>query len=503
MGLKANTMMGIHQPQDTLFSYRVNLGHRVRKDHPLRRVAQVLDFSFVRAEVSGFYGYNGHEGVDPVILVKLMFLLFFEDVPSERELMERLPERLDYLWFLGYNLEEQTPHHSVLSKARRRWGREVFEKVFLQTVQQCVETGLVEGKKIHVDASLIDANASKDSVKKSSVELIAAYKQVVAAQSTKLEDTVTPESYVAVNDTHVSSTDPDAALVSRKGKGSRLCYHHHRVIDDEQGVITAVESTPGSIAENHKLMDLIEQHEKNTEKEVSTVVADSKYGTADNLAACVEKNIAPHLGVLADKQKSGTERAGHFEDTRFTYDATADIYTCPAGQRLSRRRYHERRSTWEYTAAAGVCPACPLREQCTDAKTGRTLQRHKDAARVALGKQIARSEAARRDRRRRWYLMEGSFARAANEHGFKRSRWRRLWRQQIQDWLIAAVQNVKLLLRAGQNKIGNGAVLVGMRASVIELFALGAHSNRCTRQPAGRFRASVRETVGPSPRHLV
>lgn len=313
-------------------------------------------------------------------------------------------------------------------------------------------------------------------MKKSCPELIAAYKKVVAAQATKLDDTLTPENYVAVNDTHVSTTDPDAALVSRQGQGSRLCYHHHRAVDDAHGVITAVETTPGSIAENHKLLDLIAQHEENTEKEVTTVVADSKYGTADNLAACVEKNIAPHLGVLADKQKSGTARAGHYDDTQFTYEAQSDIYTCPAGQSLTRRRYHERRRTWEYTAGAGVCAACALREKCTDAKTGRTLQRHRDAARVALGRQIARSEMARADRRRRWHLLEGSFGRAASEHGFKRARWRRLWRQQIQDWLIAAVQNVKLLLRVGGQKSESGAA--AMRAVLWRLLGL-ARWNHC------------------------
>jgi transposase len=97
---------------------------------------------------------------------------------------EALPEGLDYLWFLGYRLDEQTPTHSVLSKARRRRGRDVFENIFLRTVEQCVEAGLVDGKKIHIDSSLIDAHASKDSVHKSCPELIAAYKKVVAAQAT-------------------------------------------------------------------------------------------------------------------------------------------------------------------------------------------------------------------------------------------------------------------------------------------------------------------------------
>lgn len=81
---------------------------------------------------------------------------------------------------------------------------------------------------------------------------------------------------MALNDTHVWTTDPDAALVSRPGQGSRLCYHPHRGIDDAHGVITAVETTSGSLAENHKLMDLIEQHEANPQKEVQTVVGDSQ-----------------------------------------------------------------------------------------------------------------------------------------------------------------------------------------------------------------------------------
>lgn len=452
-------MMGLHQPQESLFSYRVNLDHRVRKDHPLRRVAAVIDFTFVRAEVARFYGHNGHEGVDPIILVKLMFLLFFDDVPSERELMDRLPERLDYLWFLGYNLDELTPNHSVLSKARRRWGKDVFQKIFVRTVQQCVEAGLVDGQKIHVDSSLIAANASKDSIKQSSPELIAAYKKAVAAQETKLEDTATPENYQAVNDTHVSTTDPDAALVSRKGKNSRPCYHHHRAVDDAHGVITAVETTPGSIAENHKLLDLVGQHEKNTEKSVHTVVGDSKYGTAENFAACVEQNIAPHLGVLADQQKQHTVREHCYPSEQFQHDAPTDTYRCPAGQTLKKRRYHPRRRTWEYTAEPGVCAACVLRAHCTTGKE-RTLQRHDQAAQVELGRQLGRSAAARADRRRRWHLMEGSFGRAANEHGFKRARWRRLWRQQIQDWLIAVVQNIQLLLRQRGKELGRGVQAV-------------------------------------------
>src|SRR5436309_546762 len=174
-------MMGTHQPQASLFAFRVDLEQRLRPDHPLRRVASVVDFSYVRPEVAACYGHNGNVSVDPVVILKLMFLLFFDDVPSERELLARLPERLDYLWFLGYGLDDPIPDHSVLSKARRRWGREVFERLFVRTVAQCVAAGLVGGRKVHVDGSLNDANAACDSVLKAGPELIAALKAAYQA----------------------------------------------------------------------------------------------------------------------------------------------------------------------------------------------------------------------------------------------------------------------------------------------------------------------------------
>src|SRR5256885_14275253 len=156
-------MMGEQKSEPELFNYAVNLEKRVRSNHPLRQVKAVIDFGFVRKEVAHRYGKKGNESVDPVVIMKMMFLLFFDDVKSERELMEVIGERLDYLWFLDYGLDDQVPDHSVLSKARARWGKEVFESLFVRTVAQCVQAGLVDGNKLHVDASLIDANASKES----------------------------------------------------------------------------------------------------------------------------------------------------------------------------------------------------------------------------------------------------------------------------------------------------------------------------------------------------
>jgi len=234
-------MMGTQNNPPSLFSYQINLEQRVRTDHPLRTAKEVVDFAFVRAEVAPLYGSNGNESVDPEVILKMMFLLFFDNVASERELMRIIPERLDYLWFLGYELDDVIPNHSVLSKARARWGRAAFEKFFVRSVGPCVAAGLVDGRKIHVDSSLNDANASCDSVLKASPELIAALKAAYAAAESKLDEASTPDSYEAVNDRVVSTTDPDASVVRRGLQPPRPRYHNHRVIDDAHGVITAVQ----------------------------------------------------------------------------------------------------------------------------------------------------------------------------------------------------------------------------------------------------------------------
>ena len=93
-----------------------------------------------------------------------------------------------------------------------------------------------------------------------------------------------------------------------------------------------------------------------------------------------------------------------------------------------------------------TCAQCALRQQCTQSKRGRSIRRHVQAPLVAAARREANSPAARYSRKRRQHVMEGSFADAVNNHGAKKARWRGMGRQQIQSWLIAAVQNLRILL---------------------------------------------------------
>lgn len=444
--------MGVKQPQKDLFNYQVNLDKRVRLDHPLRRIDEIIDFTFVRGRVEKCYGYNGNVSVDPAVIMKMMFLLFYDDVSSERELMKIIPERLDYMWFLGYGLDDNIPDHSVLSKARARWGQEVFEELFIRIVRQCVCEGLVEGEKIYVDGSLVDANASNNSIVKGPPELIGALKKAYRREEEKLEEYKRPPlgrpHYKPVNDGVLSTTDPDAAVVRHRKAGARPRYKNHRVVDDAHGVITAVETTPGDVEENRKLMSLVDQHERNTQVKVNTVVADKQYGTTENFRKCYQRGIRSHMGDLKAPQAGKGRRAGIFSEEKFIYDAMTDTYCCPAGETLKRRKHVKKRKAYEYSAGKPICRECTLRSQCTRSAQGaRTIKRHECHEAIEAARAQSHSEQGKRDRIKRQWFMEGSFADAANNHGFKRSRWRRLKNQQIQDHLIAAIQNIRILIR--------------------------------------------------------
>jgi transposase len=452
-------MMGLQDNQNDLFSYKVNLDKRVREDNPLRRVQETVDFTFVRNEVKDYYGYNGNESVDPAVLMKMMFLLFFDNVSSERELMKIIGERLDYMWFLGYGLNDEIPNHSVLSKARARWGVEVFETLFTRIVMQCKLEGLIDGKKIYMDGSLVDANASNDAIVKGPPELIDKLRKQLKGEMKKLDKPVEDRPnvyYVRKNKTLLNKTDPDSAIVHKRGKGQypRARYKNHRVVDDAHGIITASDTTSGDVEENSTLMDLVDRHEQNTKTKVDTVVADTQYGTAANYRACYERGIKSHMGDMLGAQKKTGSRKGIFSYEDFKYDAATDTFICPAGERLTRRKHKKKRQAYEYACSRDICRNCKLRKQCTRAKGGmaRTVKRHYNQEAIDIGREQSNTMAAKQDRRKRKWLMEGSFADAANNHGFNRSRWRRLWRQRIQDYMIAAVQNIRIMLNAYNQK---------------------------------------------------
>ena len=333
-------MMGREKPpQSALFYHRFNLEQRVRKDHLLRKIDAALDFDFIYEEVEHLYGRNGNVSIPPPVIMKLMLLLVLYNVRSERELMATLPERLDWLWFLGYDLDSEIPNHSILSKARARWGQEVFRTFFEETILACVAARLVSGKKLFCDSSLVEADASDQSiVDRQSLKrhLNRAFREMErrldeqsaeAADVDQEKDRNTP-----VNSRYVSTTDPEADLIRKSKGGAKIAYQSHRAIDALHGVITATILGPGNENEAHRLSELLDQHATNTGHVVHTAVADSKYGTNENLIECYDRGVRLHTRTLRDVQQKRTENKGIFPEDLFRYDSDTDTYICPAGR---------------------------------------------------------------------------------------------------------------------------------------------------------------------------
>lgn len=444
--------------QQKLFHYNVSLEQRIPQKHQLRKIRELIDFDFVYHEVKDCYGDKGNVSVPPPVILKMMLLLVLYNVRSERELLDTIPFRLDWLWFLGYALDDEIPNHSVLSKARTRWGVHTFKSFFEQVVWQCVEAGLVEGSKLFMDSSLIDANASNNSV----VDTQQVKRHLNKSYQLFEErlDEVADEKSTPATSRYVSSTDPDAA-VTRQGSGkSKLRYKTHRGVDAQCEVITTTSVTPGTRDDGALFEEIIESHEHNTHKSVTTAVADSKYGTIDNFLASYDQGIKAHMPSIEETHRGSGRRKDIFPKEDFTYNPDDDTFTCPAGNILKRKNYSKERQHYEYKASSKVCACCQLRADCTRAKNGRTLKRHRRQHALDSMLSIAHGQEAKRDLKTRMHLSERSFAHAVR-YGYKRARWRRLWRMEIQDFLIATVQNIQILIKHMKPKVESAVRRLG------------------------------------------
>ena len=385
------------------------LEERVPADHPLRAVAAAVDFALVRREVAQLYGRTGHESVDPAVLLKLLFLTHFYNVRSERELMRDLPLRLDWMWFCGLDLDADIPDHSVLSKARRRWGVELFEKVFARVLDRCVEAGLVQGRTVHADSTLLKASASREGRVPRALweQLERGLETPPGAVTDRDQDAgeggsragcggehrAAPAGAGRLNDRLVSPSDPDAATHMRKGVGTLLGYRDHRLIDDQAGVIIATHVTGADGDDGAQLPVLLEQMHRRLGVLPCEAVGDGQYGTRDNYLRCARAGIRAYL-----KKRRGKDSP---------------------------------RVSWLSLLPAG----------CTVRRAVELMGRRRNRA-------------------------EGSFAEAHQRHGHRRCRWRRRWRVQIGCYLVAAAQNIKKLIKA--HRLGPAA---GAAARAVALAA--------------------------------
>ncbi len=428
-----------NQLHPKLFYNSFSLEQRVHEDHPLRKVKNMIDFSFIRSEVKDLYGYNGNQSIDPAVILKLMFLLFYENIKSERALANQLPARLDWLWFCDYDIDDKTPNHSVISKARQRWGIDVFAKFFQNILLQCIDANLLGGEVVHIDSSTIKANASKD-------KIIPKLKSLSENLYNELDITTEDKSETPQK---ISKTDPDAGFGKKKGSPSVLGYKDHRAVDDKHGIITATVTTAANIRDDKVFTKVLVKSIANTQLKPSTAVADRGYSYENNFEYLHDNDIQSCIS----QRGFGNITCQHFSRDHFVYNAENDCFTCPAGQKLTRLTIARDNGVVKYRAERQTCQSCEYRSKCVrSSKNGRIVSR-----KIGMDYRHWAYNCLSRETRfyllkRRKHKIEGSFADASNNHGFKKARYRGLEKVTIQNLLIATIQNLRKLIKANSLK---------------------------------------------------
>ncbi|MDH3665281.1 MAG: transposase [Alphaproteobacteria bacterium] len=440
-------MMGRQTADQARLFYSFNLDERIPAGHLLRRIDVFVRQALadIHGELAPFYSHTGRPSIDPELMMRMLVVGYCYGIRSERRLCEEVSLNLAYRWFCRLDFEDGVPDHSTFSKNRHGRFREsaLLRHVFERVVGLCLSTGLIAAEGFAVDASVIEADASRyhglapDEIDWSKVEKPSrAVREYLHAldEAGELEPGRKPPKVI-------SPSDPASAWTAKANKRVQFGYGLNYLIDNAHAVIVEVEATPARTYDevaSTKLM--IERAKRRFNLKPRLLAADSAYGTGKFLAWLIDKKIAPHVVVRdLSNRKDGT-----FSRADFKYDADKDTYTCPTGKTLTTTgRIHDGK-TILYRARKNDCQSCPLKPKCCPKAPERKVPRDvneaaRDVARSLVG--TADFERSRDERKK----VEMRFAHLKTHHGFERMRLRGISGARDEFHLAAIVQNLKTM----------------------------------------------------------
>jgi transposase len=458
--------------------YQLSLDQLVPQNHLLRQIATAIDFSFVYPLAKSRYSHTGQPSVDPVVIFKTMLIGYLYGITSERRLMSEIQVNLAYRWFLGYDFDEFIPDHSVLTKARSRFGICVFEKFFERSIQICAEAGLLDEGPVYVDATHVGAAASLESLVRREETVrpplsVKDYIQKVYKDNpvSQEENGTTGSEFLPVtdktaaeceyvvgrdgearkrsrsktNEKYVSRTDPEATIIHNIRGGLRLAYKAHVAVSGKRGlVVTAAIATTGIAGEEHFLNDVLKSHTQHTGMPVKEAVADTRYGTLANYVSLDQARIAAF--IPPHERTNGVN--GFWGKDHFRYIPEQDIFFCPAGKVMKRLREWLGKKRVIYRCEPGTCQTCQMHKECTPYGNLRTVTRFFDQRLIEEAKARIENPVGKELIRQRKTRIEGIFALGKELHGLRRTRLMGRWKVQIHLWLTATVINLKRAIKA-------------------------------------------------------
>ena len=394
--------------QEALF-YSFSLDRHVPAGHLLRSIDRFVDLSGIREQLKPFYSETGRPSIDPELMIRMLIIGYSMGIRSERRLCDEVHLNLAYRWFCRLGLEGDVPDHSTFSKNRHGRFRDsdLLRRLFETTVARCMAEGLVGGEGFAVDASLIRADANRQSGGPGSDGLppeadTRAVREYLAVLDDAAFGAATP-----VVPKFLAPADPASRWTCAHGGQAYYAYSTNYLIDLDHAVIVDVEpSTAVRQAEVTACKRMIARTQDRFGLWPERLAADTGYGSAEMLAWLVhERDIQPHIPVF-DKS---ARRDGTFERADFRYDHGDDSYVCPAGHRLRtrNRNFAQPRAdigadgTIRYRARLEDCRTCDLRQRCTPNTPIRKVTRSIHEGARDLARDIATTDAYVTSRRQR------------------------------------------------------------------------------------------------------
>jgi transposase len=441
-------MMGRQSGDQASLIYEFCLDDRVPKNHLLRRINVFVTAALadVHEQLDAHYSEIGRPSIDPELMIRMLIVGYCYGLRSERKLTQEVELHLAYRWFCRLDLDDKVPHHSTFSENRLHRFREsdIFRHIFECVVAACMAAGLVKGEGFAVDASVMEANASRYhgkapeeldwTEKQRQKRAVAEYLVALEGESEPNPDRKPPKV--------ISPSDPQSAWTAKANKRVQFGYGLNYLIDIENAVIVDVEATPArtydEVVATQTMLDRTEQRFNLKPKRLA---ADTAYGTGKFLGWLVKKKkIIPHIPVWEKSDR----RDGIFSRSDFRWDSKRGVYVCPNGKLLrTSGTVHDGR-TLLYRASKRDCHVCPIRAKCCTSLDARKIPRdlHEDARDIARRKMKTKAFAKSRDERKR---VEMRFAHLKTHHGFERMRLRGLSGARDEFHLAAIVQNLKTL----------------------------------------------------------
>ncbi len=399
-------MQGKKDYQEKLFA-SFQLSERIPENNFYRRLKGVLDLRFLYPLTKGHYGESGQKSIDPVVFFKLCLVGYLENLISDRKLIDHCSMRLDILYFIGYDIDEELPWHSTISRTRQLFPESVFEEVFTKVLSLCVEKGMVSGHTQAIDSAPVKANASMDTLELkvpeedldehlrkvraiSSMDKETPHRKSKGDRSDKGQRSISASekelnaikgrnkkwaedqdqrpgagnkgSKYTSNKTHYSPTDPDARISVKPGKARKLNYLSQLSVDTAHHVITDIKAYHADGKDNQQLRDIVKRLQGRLWKEgfvFENCVADTGYSSGENYAFLEDRNlrsfIPPH----------GTYKGGPSD---MAYVSEHDHYLCPRGKVIPFKKVfldsRTRTKKKAYRASSKICKGCPLRATC-------------------------------------------------------------------------------------------------------------------------------------------